>query len=251
MSRIDSCPTADLSRGYTLEADHLVCLFCDTRFDTSVVHRDGEVFRLPDKAVEHHIVSEHQGVFRALLSLGKNAHGLSDTQETVVSQLASGRSDKDIAAALGGRSASTVRNHRFQLRKKHREARVFVALMDALESGVPPEQQFVDFHSKMPTTDERTAITVAEDQQLAAKYFDSLEPLRLERIPKKEKHKLVVLRRVVEQLEQGQRYTERELNQLLKPVFADFASLRRYLVDYRFVARVPDGSAYWRIDNLA
>jgi len=249
MSLISTCPPAHLSRGYTRVGSHLHCLFCDARFDTAVIHREDDVFRLPDKAVEHHIQTVHGGLFRALLSLGKSGHGLSDTQTAVLQQLAAGRPDKDIAQALGGRSVSTVRNHRFQLRKKHREARIFVALMEALEAGVPEEQQFVDFHAQMPTTDERTAITVAEDRKLAAKYFTSLDPLQLERIPKKEKHKLVVLRRVVEQVDPERRYAERELNAVLKPIHHDYAALRRYLVDYRFMARVPDGSAYWRIDG--
>lgn len=249
MSLTATCPSTDLMRGFTRDGDHLQCLFCGARFDTRVIHRDGEVFRLPEKAAEHHVATVHQGVFRGLLSLGKSVHGLSDTQVTVLQQLADGRADKDIAAALGGRSVSTVRNHRFQLRKKHREARVFVALMDALEAGVPQEQQFVYFHANLPTTDERTAITVAEDRKLAGKYFTSLDPLRLERIPKKEKHKLVVLRRVVDHIEVGRRYRERELNEVLKPIHPDYAALRRYLVDYRFLDRVVDGSAYWRIDQ--
>lgn len=251
MSLIDTCPTPDLTRGFSPVGDQLHCLFCDARFDTGLVFPDGEVFRLPDKAAEHHVRTAHAGPFSALLALGRSGHGLTETQATVVRLAALGRTDREIAQALGGRSVSTVRNHRFQLRRRHREARILVALMDALEAGVPDEQQFVDFHAEMPTTDERTAITVAEDRKLAAKYFSSLEPLRLERIPKKEKHKLVVLRRVVEQLSAQARYAERELNALLEPIHADYAALRRYLVDYRFLARLPDGSAYWRIDDPA
>jgi len=175
-------------------------------------------------------------------------------QQQVLVHLGQGLDDKQIATELGGRSLSTVRNHRFQLRKKHREARVFSAMMALLESGestpaAPPSERFVEFHVELPTSDDRTAITTDEEKRLLDKYFVDPEHTVLDRIPKKEKHKLVVLKRVVERLDRGVRYHEREVNQRLKSVHADTAALRRYLVDYRFVQRVPDGSAYWRTDG--
>ncbi len=249
MSLLDTCPISDLSRGFTERQRAYCCVFCDAQFSLDVIHRDGDVFRLPDKAAEHHVVQAHGSIADAILALGKSAHGLSDTQRTVLALLAAGKSDADIAEALGGRSLSTVRNHRFQIRKQYREARLLVALMESLDDPTPAGQQFVDFHATLPTTDARTAITHDEDAQLADKYFRSDSPLCLDRIPKREKHKLVVLRKVVSVLVYGKRYSEKELNLVLKPIFADYVTIRRYLVDYRFLDRLPDGSAYWRIDH--
>jgi hypothetical protein len=48
-----------------------------------------------------------------------------------------------------------------------------------------------------------------------------------------------------------QQMTEKEINEILKAgnLFGDHAVLRRYLVDYRMVARTRDGSVYERIEQ--
>ncbi|SDI45509.1 hypothetical protein SAMN05421868_106204 [Paenibacillus naphthalenovorans] len=43
----------------------------------------------------------------------------------------------------------------------------------------------------------------------------------------------------------GKRYTEPEVNRILEQVHPDYASLRRYMVDYGFMERLDDGSSYW------
>jgi DNA-binding transcriptional ArsR family regulator len=53
-----------------------------------------------------------------------------------------------------------------------------------------------------------------------------------------------VLRYAVQGIEPGRVYTEREFNQALAPYTRDASSVRRYLVDYEYVERKPDGSAY-------
>ncbi len=270
MSRVHTCPAADLRHGHTLRDGAHLCLFCEARFETGQVFPEDGVFRVASAAADHHVATAHGGPLAALLALGRTGHGLSEVQAEVVALQARGLDDKAMAAALGGRSVSTVRNHRFQLRRRHREARVFSALMALLEAGArlpapddapapvapapaadppPPAARFVEFHAELPTTDERTAITVAEAEKLRQKYFSGPDQRALQRIPKKEKHKLVVLQRVVEALKPGERYTEREVNALLAEIHSDTAALRRYLVDYRFVARTPDGAAYWRTDG--
>ncbi|HSM81029.1 MAG TPA: DUF2087 domain-containing protein [Nodosilinea sp.] len=48
----------------------------------------------------------------------------------------------------------------------------------------------------------------------------------------------------------GRRYTEREVNALLNQLhtFGDPALLRRELFERRLVDRLPNGSAYWRLE---
>jgi len=68
----------------------------------------------------------------------------------------------------------------------------------------------------------------------------------LARIPPKEKQKLVVLKALAERFERGRDYGDAELREILKPVHEDYALLRRYLVDYRFLERDEEGRRYRR-----
>ena len=43
----------------------------------------------------------------------------------------------------------------------------------------------------------------------------------------------------------GKIYGEKEVNQILKMVYEDYVTLRRYLIEYGFLDRKPDGSQYW------
>ena len=67
---------------------------------------------------------------------------------------------------------------------------------------------------------------------------------RLEQMPAKRSRRLVVLDQVARMFEPGHRYPEREVNDVLRTVWPDYAALRRYLVDEGFLDRA-DG-VYWR-----
>ena len=99
----------------------------------------------------------------------------------------------------------------------------------------------------MLVDDDRVMITESEARKLADKYFEA--DGRLLRFPKKEKHKLVVLRHVTARFAAGRRYEEAEVNRVLGELYDDHTTLKRYLVDYRFLARERDGSVYWRTDG--
>jgi hypothetical protein len=53
-----------------------------------------------------------------------------------------------------------------------------------------------------------------------------------------------VLREIVNRFDKERSYNEKEVNEVLKPVFDDFATIRRYLIEYGFMERNPDGSCY-------
>lgn len=74
---------------------------------------------------------------------------------------------------------------------------------------------------------------------------DYLENGRLKQIPSQEKKRLVILRYLANLFEPDRRYTEREVNAIIQDVHPDCASLRRYLVDHRLMAR--DHGVYWRL----
>ena len=67
---------------------------------------------------------------------------------------------------------------------------------------------------------------------------------RLTSLPKAREKRAVILDHVAQRFDPGERYTEREVNELLKPFHDDFAMLRRYLVDEGFMER--DAGEYWR-----
>ena len=71
---------------------------------------------------------------------------------------------------------------------------------------------------------------------------------KIEQIPVPARTRIPLLRYLAEKFETGRDYTEREVNVTIAAwhTFNDYFILRRLLVDHGFLARVPDGSRYWR-----
>jgi len=72
---------------------------------------------------------------------------------------------------------------------------------------------------------------------------------RLKTIPAQRKKRNVILRHIVQELKVGQKYSERQLNSVLKRYHTDTAFLRREMVVEKLLARAPDGGQYWRVDS--
>jgi len=155
--------------------------------------------------------------------------------------------DAQIAEALGGKSASTVRNHRFALRKRETESRVFLALMGLLDRQRPDTQRFVQYPSTMSPQDERVMVSESEAKNVETRFLegDGRGGIVLTGWPKKQKDKLVLLKRISSLFQRGKRYSEKEVNAILRPVWSDHVTIRRYLIEYRFLERTSDCSAYW------
>jgi hypothetical protein len=66
---------------------------------------------------------------------------------------------------------------------------------------------------------------------------DFLEDGRLKAIPAQQKKRDAILRYLVERFEPERMYAEKEVNEIIRPVHDDVASLRRYLVDGGFLTR--------------
>lgn len=47
--------------------------------------------------------------------------------------------------------------------------------------------------------------------------------------------------------EEGRDYTEKEVNEILRRIYTDYALLRRYLVDFKMLERNDDGTIYRKI----
>lgn len=244
----------DLVRGYRIdETGKAHCLFCPVGYEGGEVHHvDGRLL-LADKAAEVHVETVHHGAFSALASLGADAAGLPEAQFHVLSLLGKGMDDAQIAKELGGKSASTVRNHRFHLRKREEEARIFLAMMRLLDERGSGPGQFLEYPAGMPAADERAAVTQPEAAAIESRYCSlgsetsSLQDgFHLTSWPKRQKEKLVLLRKISGLFQDGKRYRETEVNAILGPVWSDHVTIRRYLIEYRFLSRKPDGSEYWK-----
>ena len=74
--------------------------------------------------------------------------------------------------------------------------------------------------------------------------FMTFEPMHLNVMPKKQNKKIAVLNMIATQFDENKKYSEAEVNEILKPVYDDFVLLRRYLIDYKFLMREKDGISY-------
>lgn len=247
ISQLERASLEDLVCGHIRETapEAYVCLFCGKRFEEGVVYPFGTTLFTASGAVRRHVAEVHGDPFDALLRLGKEHTGISELQEAVLRHTHAGAGDRETAALLGGKSPSTVRNHRFQLRKRRREAKLFLAIMELLDRK-EANQGYLTFNAALPVADDRVKVTDEEARKILKKHFISEDPLVLASFPKKQKAKLVVLNRMVELFVRGRRYSEREVNELLAGAFDDYVTIRRYLIDYGFLDRKADGSSYWR-----
>ena len=73
-----------------------------------------------------------------------------------------------------------------------------------------------------------------------------LDGVRIKELPSRHKKRLVVLKWLVNQFEVGARYSEPEMNERLQHYNPDYATLRRYLIDYGLMER--ERGIYWRVE---
>ncbi|MGX6969484.1 DUF2087 domain-containing protein [Vagococcus bubulae] len=67
---------------------------------------------------------------------------------------------------------------------------------------------------------------------------------KLTTIPRKTKDKRLLFEKLSDQFEQNTDYTEKEINNILKNYYDDFAILRRFLVDNDYLVRDDYGTIY-------
>ncbi len=242
----DSATLQQLVEGYTNTTRTFECMFCDESVKKGHIYPLGQELVEAELAMKNHITTVHGSTFHALLALGKKGTGLSDVQRTMLHHFFDGMSDKEIQPLVGGVSLSTIRNHRFVLREKARQAKVFLALMELLESGdQDPGSRFIEIPGLKSADDERFAITGTEFRKIIGANFPDGPDGMLSRFPKKQKHKVAVLIQILERFDATRRYTQNEVNEILGTASEDYTTLCRYMVDYGFLGRTRDGAEYW------
>ena len=245
-NRIKNATISELKNGFILKERAIdkekvyFCLFCNTGYDEGDIYNFKKLLVNANKAMKLHIYHEHGNVFENLLGADKTQTGLTDTQKEFLLNYYRGMSDKEIAEKMNI-SESTVRYQRYSFREKAKQAKFILALSELLE----------DRENELKA--EKSDVPLDENEKMLRILFNSVSPLSLRTFDfgkNKDKKRLFVLATIVKQFEKGRKYTEKEINAVLKEIYSDFATIRRSLIEYGFMERTNDCREYWVKENL-
>lgn len=237
----------ELVAGYKESGDSFQCTFCGKEYEK------GRIFNLRDKlydafgAVNEHHKTEHGYAVDYILGQEPSLIGISEVQQQILKLMSDGKDDKAIAQTIGI-AQSTVRNHRFKLREKEKQAKLYLALMQSLEDKTSRSISQADsgvieeIHPSATMIDDRYSITEDDREKVIKAYMD--ENGALNQIPAKEKKKIIILREIIKNFRHDQEYHEDEVNKVLERINSDYATLRRALIEYGFLERSDDCSVY-------
>lgn len=222
------------------------CAVCGKRFEEAEIYPINGHYYRAKQAAKCHVTQEHGSLLECYLGMDSRYVGLTENQKELLRLMGQGLSDSQIAAQMRV-TPSTVRHQRFVFREKAKQARLFLALYEiASGKGRKPQDEVIEIHSGAEQLDERFVVTRAEEEKILSLAFSSLSPLKLKHFPVKEKKKVVILERIAGQFSPGKRYTESEVNAILKGIYEDYVTIRRYLIEYGYMDRERDCSFYWR-----
>lgn len=230
---------------YDKARDEFICLLCGKSFLRGIIYSEDGIFYEAERYARVHVEKAHGNVFDCLLNMDRKLTGLTEVQKTLMDMFYKGHSDNEIVKILGGGSTSTIRNHRFILREKEKQAKLFLAMMELLRIKNMNEENFTSIHRTAVMVDERYNITKEETDEILKTYFKQGPDGLMTNFPRKEKRKVILLRHIAGRFSQGVKYTEKEVNEIIKTAYHDFATIRRYLVEYGYLDRKKDGSSYW------
>lgn len=243
-----ACTITELKSGYRYDEQKgsWTCLLCQDVFRQGEVYPIDGRFFLADKAVLHHLSVRHGDRLSTLLDGNHKELTLTDKQMELMRLFASGQSDQQISESLAI-SPSTVRHQKFMFRERARQSRLYLAVFElALPDQADVSDDWVLLHEHATMVDDRYQTTESERQTIIKHAFSSLQPLKLKVFSAREKKKIVILKEIAGQFDRERKYTEPEVNEILKAIYDDFATIRRYLIEYGFMDRTRDCRQYWR-----
>ncbi len=235
---------SDIHNGYISDDKCHTCIFCEQVFNKEEVFSIGDKFYNSSYAIKNHINSIHGGVFEQLINLDKKQTTLTDLQKEYFKLLHSSKNDKEIAEILKT-NTSIVRNQRFTFKEKAMQAKTYLTLYN-LSVEDSNYEQFVPININAKMIDDRYFCTDLEKNKILKNFLICDNPIKIKSIPAKAKHKLVILNEIQKLFKQNLKYTEVEINDILKPIYSDYASLRRLLIEYSLLQRSTDCLKYWR-----
>ena len=126
---------SELMEGYTSaeNGEKYICVFCGKSFEKEMMYQSRGRYVTGKRAMEEHIIDEHGGVFRGLMSLDKQVSGLSEMQRELLCGMYEERDNKDLAEDLGI-TVATVRTHKFNIQRMKREAKILLACLEQIEN---------------------------------------------------------------------------------------------------------------------
>ncbi|WP_238918061.1 DUF2087 domain-containing protein [Clostridium sp. YIM B02555] len=238
----------EVKKGYIETENDYRCIICEEAYEKGRIFEVNSKLYDARKAAELHIKEKHGSMLEYLLRMNSNFTGVSEVQRELITLIAQGLTDKEIAVELGV-AQSTIRNHRFKLREKEKQAKLFLAMMDLLSKNTNKKINKLDKgiicdpHKTATTIDDRFNITDEEKLNVINTYMD--ENKALKSYPAKEKKKIIVLEEISKNFTKGKTYSEKEINRILERVYEDYATIRRALIEYGFIERAKDCSNYW------
>ncbi|PAB58679.1 hypothetical protein CCE28_14385 [Anaeromicrobium sediminis] len=234
--------TNELKDGYVKRDGKYICLVCGKFFHEDVIYPKGNVFYNAKKATKEHIKDAHNSMFHVLINMDKKYTGLSEIQSKLLEDFYMGSDDEEVSKNEGI-AKSTVRNHRFRLKEKQKQAKVLLTIMNMVEERQKEEEIIMPIHKGAKMLDERYAITKEHESQVLGKFLNKDGTLKV--LPRKEKDKIVILFHMASQFKCNTKYNEMEVNNIIKCVYDDYVTVRRYLIEYGFLQRNNKGSIYW------
>lgn len=230
---------------YEKEQDAYVCNHCGQVFHAGQIFQiDGDFF-MAESAVIKHIRQIHSGNLTQLLHSESKYNTLTQNQRDLLAMFHSKISDKDMAKKLNVTEA-TIRRQRFTFREKAKQAKFYLAMYELVfEDGPATAEQIIPIHNNANYVDDRYLISEDEKQHIINTFFSTTHPLVLKSFSTKEKKKVVILGKIAEQFEYGKKYSEQEVNEILRLIYEDYMTIRRYLIMYGFMERTKDGRQYW------
>ncbi|MHB8158428.1 MAG: DUF2087 domain-containing protein [Desulfocucumaceae bacterium] len=235
----------ELKNGYVEEEDCYICLLCGEKVEKGIIYPGKGILYEAGRYMRVHIDKVHGSVFEYLTCLDKRFTGLTDHQNSLLRLFYQGKSNEEVKKEMDIGSAATIRNHRFVLKEKERQAKVFLTMMELLKEKDSHAPAFLNFHKSAKMVDDRYNVTQDEKEKILKKYFPQGVEGPLTKFSLKEKQRLVVLQEIARRFQSGRTYSEQEVKLLLKPIYEDYVTVRRYLIEYGFLDRKPDGSQYW------
>ena len=182
----------DIKKGYSEDDNSYTCLICNKKFIKGRICKYVDELYDSKKSVEIHIQKEHKSMLEYLLSMNSSFTGLSAVQTEIIKMFAQNISDKEIAAKLDV-AQSTIRNHRYKLREKEKQAKIFLSIMQLLSEDTKEginilDNGFIcDAHKTATTLDDRfnkmlgftkeELVKLMKDQEINDEKIDELMPI--------------------------------------------------------------------------
>lgn len=244
---LENLSIGNIKQGYIAnkESNSYECIVCGKKFETGEVYIVGNRFFEAERAVKSHVEQEHNDYLHQLIEHKSKYNTLTENQKQLFRLFANNKPDKEIAEELKV-SISTIRHQKFMFREKAKQAKLYLAIYESVFAHKGEGRNAImPVHDYAKMVDERYVVTQEEREHILQTSFITLNPLKLKAFSPKEKKKVVILSKIIEQFKHGKEYSEKEVNEILLSIYEDFVTIRRYLIEYGFMRRNKECTKYW------